>query len=255
MAMEYFIAYHSYLDAMQPLTDAERGRLFVACLEYSKSGAIRHLSGNERFIFPMIKAQIDRDMERYKSKCKKQSGNVSKRWNKSTDGDTNDTMVYDGIPSVPPYTDDTNDTKEKTKTKEKAKAKAKEKDNISSFCAELPSSPAPQEPPVIALPLIDGTEYAVTEAEIAEMSALYPAVDVMQAYRSMRAWLLSNPKNRKTRSGISRFVNGWLAKDQNSSRPAANQKPQKYTKADELSDYYAMVAKWANDGSGEGENQ
>ena len=31
--------------------------------------------------------------------------------------------------------------------------------------------------------------------------------------------------------------------------------PGKYTKADELSDYYAMVAKWANDGSGEGGNQ
>ena len=65
MALEYFCAYHSYLDAMEPLTDAERGRLFVACLEYSKSGATRHLSGNERFIFPMLRAQIDRDKAAY----------------------------------------------------------------------------------------------------------------------------------------------------------------------------------------------
>lgn len=130
MAVEYFCAYHSYLDALEPLTDAERGRLFVACLEYSKSGTTRHLSGNERFLFPMMRAQIDRDNETYKNKCKKQSDNVSKRWNKT---DTNDTAVYVGIEKIPPYKKDTDDTKEKEKEKEKAKEKAKEKEKNSSF--------------------------------------------------------------------------------------------------------------------------
>lgn len=132
MAVEYFCAYHSYLDALEPLTDAERGRLFVACLEYSKSGTTRHLSGNERFLFPMMRAQIDRDNETYKNKCKKQSDNVSKRWNKT---DTNDTAVYVGIEKIPPYKKDTDDTKEKEKEKEKEKAKekAKEKEKNSSF--------------------------------------------------------------------------------------------------------------------------
>ena len=211
MAVEYFCAYHSYLDAMEPLNDAERGRLFVACLEYSRSGAIRHLSGNERFIFPMMRAQIDRDNEKYKSKCKKQSDNVAKRWDKS---DTNDTMVYDGIENIPPYTDDTNDTKEKEKEKEKAKEKA----NIihpSDVCAELPGSPTP----VAMLPLTDGTEYAVLPEAAAELQALYPAVDVTQELRNMRGWSLANPKNRKTRAGIMRFVNAWLAREQNRSRP------------------------------------
>ena len=118
MAVEYFCAYHSYLDALEPLTDAERGRLFVACLEYSKSGTTRHLSGNERFLFPMMRAQIDRDNETYKNKCKKQSDNVSKRWNKT---DTNDTAVYVGIEKIPPYKKDADDTKEKEKAKEKEK--------------------------------------------------------------------------------------------------------------------------------------
>ena len=134
MAFEYFCAYHSYLEAMEPLTDAERGRLFVACLEYSKSGTTRHLSGNERFLFPMMRAQIDRDNETYKNKCKKQSDNVSKRWNKT---DTNDTVVYVGIEKIPPYKKDTDDTKEKEKEKEKEKAKekAKEKENSSFSCS------------------------------------------------------------------------------------------------------------------------
>ena len=31
----------------------------------------------------------------------------------------------------------------------------------------------------------------------------------------MRGWLLSNPKKRKTAGGMLRFVNSWLAKEQN----------------------------------------
>ena len=120
MAVEYFCAYHSYLDALEPLTDAERGRLFVACLKYSKSGEVEHLSGNERFVFPVFRGQIDRDNAKYASKCKKQSENVSKRWAKN---DTNDTTVYDGIENVPPHENNTERTKEKEKEKEKTKTK------------------------------------------------------------------------------------------------------------------------------------
>lgn len=38
MAREYFPAYHSYLEVMEALTDAEKGRLFTACLTAHKSG-------------------------------------------------------------------------------------------------------------------------------------------------------------------------------------------------------------------------
>lgn len=65
------------------------------------------------------------------------------------------------------------------------------------------------------LPLNDGTEYGVTEEQIKEWERLYPAVDVLQAVRSMRGWLLASEKRRKTRTGICRFVNSWLARDQN----------------------------------------
>lgn len=140
MAVEYFCAYHSYLDALEPLTDAERGRLFVACLKYSKSGEVEHLSGNERFVFPVFRGQIDRDNAKYANKCKKQTDNVNKRWNKK---DTNDTTVYDGIPNVPSYENHTDDTKEKEKEKAKEKAKEKEKEkeiyNSANKCVSIPA--------------------------------------------------------------------------------------------------------------------
>lgn len=74
MARDYVCLYHSYLDAVQALGDAERGRLFTAMLEYSITGAAGHLPGNERFLFPMVKAQIDRD------KAKDTSGENHWNW-------------------------------------------------------------------------------------------------------------------------------------------------------------------------------
>ena len=57
----YIKLFVDYLDAIEPLGDAERGRLFTSLLEYARDGAAPQLCGNERFLFPMMKSQIDRD--------------------------------------------------------------------------------------------------------------------------------------------------------------------------------------------------
>lgn len=73
----------------------------------------------------------------------------------------------------------------------------------------------PQQPEsVIVLPLNDGTGYAVSQEQCQEWAGLYPAVDVIQQLRNMMGWLTANPTRRKTRRGILRFVNGWLAREQ-----------------------------------------
>lgn len=71
---------------------------------------------------------------------------------------------------------------------------------------------------IIQLPLNDNTAYNVTQEEITEFSSLYPAVDVLQEYRGMKAWCMSNPHKRKTRNGIKKFINGWLANAQKQAR-------------------------------------
>lgn len=105
--------------------------------------------------------------------------------------------------------------------KEKEVENEVEIDNItpSEFCGELPSSP----PPAAVLPLVDGTDFEISVETVAELSGLYPAVNVEQQLRNMRGWLWANPKNRKTKAGIMRFVNSWLSREQNSARPASSQ--------------------------------
>lgn len=85
---------------------------------------------------------------------------------------------------------------------------------------------APCRPPLMALPLNDGTEYAVTEEMAETYRALYPAVDIEQALRDMAGWCLANPTKRKTKTGINRFINGWLAREQNKGGTKKENKPQ-----------------------------
>ena len=66
----------------------------------------------------------------------------------------------------------------------------------------------------IELPLNDGTLYPITADVIANTSELYPAVDIEQAFRNMKGWLLADPKRRKTKRGIKRFYTGWLSRAQ-----------------------------------------
>ena len=120
----------------------------------------------------------------------------------------------------------------------------KEIDNIhpTDVCAELPSSP----PPAAVLPLVDGSDFPIAQETVDELSGLYPAVDVDQQLRNMRGWLLANPKNRKTKAGIMRFVNSWLAREQNRTRPQNQQKFQGGTKAKELDEFYGIAADWVS---------
>lgn len=207
MAREYFCAYHSYLQSMKQLSDAEVGRLFRALLKYSKTGELDALYGNERFVADTIVAQIDRDKQKYAKKC------AVNRENGVKGGLANAPERGANAPERP-----RTPPKEKEKEKEKEKKKEKNKENIISpngdICAKQCDCSAPDDPKVIILPLNDGSDFPISESTIKEFSGLYPSVNVDQEIRKMRAWLLSNPKNRKTKSGIMRFVNAWLSKTQ-----------------------------------------
>ena len=76
----YFLAYYSYFETIELLSDAECGRLFRALLKYAKDGENPELTGNERFLFPAIRSQIDRDAKRYREVCEKKSLAAKTRW-------------------------------------------------------------------------------------------------------------------------------------------------------------------------------
>lgn len=91
----YVKAFYDWPEQMSALTDAEKGRLFVAILKYGETGEIPEMQGAERILFPVFKAQIDREAGR--SEAGKKA--VNTRWNKEKAEEPvrEDTNVYESI--------------------------------------------------------------------------------------------------------------------------------------------------------------
>lgn len=123
MAREGFVVYHEMLSWLEPYGDAERGRLLTAMLEYSMTGAVPDLRGNEKYIWPALRDKIDRDREAYEETCRKNRSNISKRWDTTVQGGIQpNTTVYEEVPNVPTETETETETKTKTETEKRESA-------------------------------------------------------------------------------------------------------------------------------------
>lgn len=111
------------------------------------------------------------------------------------------------------------DISEQSKVEKSRVEKSKEEYIL---CAKPQAADAP---PVISLPLNDGTFFDVSENDRAKWSQLYPNVDVLQQLRNMAGWCDANPAKRKTRGGIKRFITAWLAREQNKGGKALQNRP------------------------------
>lgn len=132
-------------------------------------------------------------------------------------------------------------------------------ESYSDICSEQKASeppkqpPAPPkpivqtEPPVISLLLNTGEEYPITQSDINAWMELYPAVNVMQELRNMKGWCDANPKKRKTASGIKRFINSWLSKEQNKGGTPGYNGATNQNSGSKVEQFAAGARMWAND--------
>ena len=86
--------------------------------------------------------------------------------------------------------------------------------NKENTCSE-PSTKHEASPTVIEILTNKNEHYSVTEQDVEIFKGSYPAVDIIAELGKMKAWAYANPTNRKTKSGMLRFINSWLSKDQN----------------------------------------
>jgi hypothetical protein len=91
----------------------------------------------------------------------------------------------------------------------------KEGDSAEPQCDSTPTS-STATPAVATIPLVDKTEFVVTQPMVDEWAQTFPAVDVVAALRRMRTWCTANPAQKKTARGVQSFVVRWLSKEQDS---------------------------------------
>lgn len=66
-----------------------------------------------------------------------------------------------------------------------------------------------------ALPLKNGSEFAVSQEKAMELQGKYPNLNLSQSFINMRNWLLANSQKQREESRMDTFITNWLNNEQN----------------------------------------
>lgn len=205
-----FIFYESFQRAVEALPEEHQREMYAIILNYGLSGQ-EPAKGTNAFllaVFEAVKAQIDANTARYEDGKK---GGRPKKAKEETRVSENENIENQGFENENPrFLGEKPKEEVKEKEEDKEKEEVKENKGLMHGAAEAASAPEP----AIRLILNDKTLHSVYQQEIDRWAELYPAVDVTQELRKMAGWLESNPSRRKTAKGINKFINGWLAREQ-----------------------------------------
>jgi len=67
--MKFICLYRDYLELFRQMTNAQRGKVILAVLEYAFGGEEPRLRGADQLAFTLLRGQIDRDREKYTQRC------------------------------------------------------------------------------------------------------------------------------------------------------------------------------------------
>lgn len=107
-----FIVYGDTKSLADELTDEQLGKLFRGMLDYFVTGKAPKFTGVLKFSFIPIKQQMDRDKEKYDTKCEKNRAKIQRYWDKVKSG----SVEYSSIPMYSNATNTNTDTDTDTKT-------------------------------------------------------------------------------------------------------------------------------------------
>ena len=81
-----FILYFEYKDYFEQLSVEERGELITAIFDYVVTGETKKLKGASEMAFAFIRAQIQRDLDKYEERCRvnKENGALSHQGKKES---------------------------------------------------------------------------------------------------------------------------------------------------------------------------
>lgn len=198
------VFYKSFFESIGELSPENALNIYNAIFRYAFYDEDPELSGVERAIFTIIKPQIDANNRRYENG--KKGGRPSKNTENTKDENKNHRFNNSKTSG---FNDKKPKEKENDKDKEKDKGNVNENENEKNIYGAKP-----EEEKVISLTLNDNTSFDILQSDIDGWKELYQSVDILQELKKMKGWLDSNPTKRKTKRGIKKFINGWLAREQ-----------------------------------------
>ncbi|MEX3628442.1 MAG: hypothetical protein VB138_02080 [Burkholderia sp.] len=107
---------------------------------------------------------------------------------------------------------------------EKEQEQEIEQEHEQALCGGPASCPPPAQKRKVDFDFSAGRFVDLPDSLVDGWADAYPAVNIQQEIAKAAAWLMSNPKNKK--SDYPRFLNNWLSRTQDSARPVATQRQQ-----------------------------
>lgn len=150
MARSYLKVYFDFEEKTGELNDGEKGRLLLALLRYAISGEKPVLSGNERYLFPTFKGEVDREIAVYETRIAN-----GMRGGRPAREETENNQTKPNVTETEPKETETpknknkeqEDIKENTLTGEKEKRKRFSPptlEEVSAYCRERRNKVDPQ---------------------------------------------------------------------------------------------------------------
>ena len=219
---ESFVLYTKYIDTFKELTDEQAGKLIKVILEYVND-MNPEPEGLIKIAFIPIKQQLKEDLVKWKEEKEKRSiagkKGMESRYssvNKELTNDNNVSKCYNKNNSV---------KNELTNLTDNVNVYVN--DNVFNNNNNIITNNTITNNIIISaeLPLLDGTLYQISEDKVKEWQQVYQAIDVKNELEKMKCWLNANPKNRKTRKGVERFIVAWLNRSQDKAPRIITSKP------------------------------
>lgn len=146
MGRSHLKVYFSFEEETACLSDAEKSRLLLAMVRYARDGADMVLSGNERFLWPVFKAQIDRDIAVYDSKINNGSkGGRPKEENRTKPNETEINRIKPNETENDKIEDRRLKTEEEDKDRKRRRFTPPSVDEVAEYCRERGNGVDPEE--------------------------------------------------------------------------------------------------------------
>ena len=169
------VVYRSFYEAAKALGDQEELELYRAIFEFGLDHKNAEMGPMAAAMFKLIKPQLEANY---------------KKWQNGMRG---------GRPKQSESEQEPKDNQKETKDEPNENVNVNDNDNANVF---------------IRLELNDKSLFPIFDDDLGKWRDLYPAVNVEQELRNMVGWIDGNPTRRKTKSGIKKFINSWLSKEQ-----------------------------------------
>ena len=219
-----FVLYTKYIDTFKELTDEQAGKLIKVILEYVNN-MNPEPEGLIKIAFIPIKQQLKEDLVKWKEEKEKRSI-AGKKGMESRYSNVNKELTNDNIVSKC-YNKSNTVKNELTNRTDNVNVYVNVNDNVlnNNNNNNIITNNTITNNIIISaeLPLNDNTLYQISEDKVKEWQQVYQAIDVKNELDKMKCWLNANPKNRKTRKGVERFIVAWLNRSQDKAPRIVNQ--------------------------------